>query len=305
MRKTACKRVNKRGHKAPRKGSKISLHKQPYLCNFLSGECKFSHVLSKKFYAKYASYIQSDKPSHVAIVTHSRYTWHQNMCTTQCMQRMFLPCLGWGSVPCSYEQSRCNQEAGSRLLHPLAQGLPLLQELLSSLSDTARSDCVRKALKCWFSKSMHHSLSFQSPSPATVALLLLEAGVPGWQGTPAAGTICCVFGLICTWVAGPAPTTMTAANNSMPNLPPNMLIFSHGGCSFHGPERAQRRPVLTETCKNVTTWRSGRQEEQKATDTCAIRWCCRFMTRDTAICILPNTATTSKILSSKEGAVNV
>lgn len=37
--------------------------------------------------------------------------------------------------------------------------------------------------------------------------------------------------------------------------------------------------------------------------TCAIRWCCRSMTRDIAICMPPNTATTSKILSSKLGAV--
>lgn len=33
-----------------------------------------------------------------------------------------------------------------------------------------------------------------------------------------------------------------------------------------------------------------------------MRWCCRLMTRDTAICMLPNTATTSSFLSSKDGA---
>lgn len=36
--------------------------------------------------------------------------------------------------------------------------------------------------------------------------------------------------------------------------------------------------------------------------TCAMRWCWRLMTRDTAIWILPKTATTSSFLSSKDGA---
>ncbi len=39
--------------------------------------------------------------------------------------------------------------------------------------------------------------------------------------------------------------------------------------------------------------------------TCAIRWCCRLITLEKAICMLPNTATTSRILSSNDGAVNV
>lgn len=33
-----------------------------------------------------------------------------------------------------------------------------------------------------------------------------------------------------------------------------------------------------------------------------MRWCCMLMTRDMAICILPNTATTSSFLSSNDGA---
>lgn len=36
--------------------------------------------------------------------------------------------------------------------------------------------------------------------------------------------------------------------------------------------------------------------------TWAMRWCCRLMTRDTAIWMLPKTATTSSFLSSNEGA---
>lgn len=36
--------------------------------------------------------------------------------------------------------------------------------------------------------------------------------------------------------------------------------------------------------------------------TCAMRWCCRLMTLDMAICMLPKTATTSNFLSSKDGA---
>lgn len=36
--------------------------------------------------------------------------------------------------------------------------------------------------------------------------------------------------------------------------------------------------------------------------TCAMRWCWMLMTLDTAICILPNTATTSNFLSSNDGA---
>lgn len=36
--------------------------------------------------------------------------------------------------------------------------------------------------------------------------------------------------------------------------------------------------------------------------TCAMRWCCRLMTLDMAICMLPNTATTSNFLSSNDGA---
>lgn len=39
--------------------------------------------------------------------------------------------------------------------------------------------------------------------------------------------------------------------------------------------------------------------------TWAIRWCCSLITRDTAICMLPNTATTSRILSSNDGAAKV
>uniref|UniRef100_A0A6B0U9B8 Putative secreted protein n=1 Tax=Ixodes ricinus TaxID=34613 RepID=A0A6B0U9B8_IXORI len=34
----------------------------------------------------------------------------------------------------------------------------------------------------------------------------------------------------------------------------------------------------------------------------AMRWCCRLMTRDAAICTVPKTATTSRILSSMAGA---
>lgn len=90
------------------------------------------------------------------------------------------------------------------------------------------------------------------------------------------------------------------ANNSILKLPLSMSISRPGGYSFHGPERAERRALQSHQLER------GRQEElTKAADTCAIRWCCRFITRDTAICMLPNTATTSKILSSKEGAVNV
>lgn len=33
-----------------------------------------------------------------------------------------------------------------------------------------------------------------------------------------------------------------------------------------------------------------------------MRWCCRLMTLDMAICMLPNTATTSSFLSSNDGA---
>lgn len=36
--------------------------------------------------------------------------------------------------------------------------------------------------------------------------------------------------------------------------------------------------------------------------TWAMRWCCRLMTRDMAICMLLNTATTSSFLSSNDGA---
>lgn len=39
--------------------------------------------------------------------------------------------------------------------------------------------------------------------------------------------------------------------------------------------------------------------------TCAMRWCCSLMTLDTAICMLPKTATTSRILSSNEGAQKI
>lgn len=73
--------------------------------------------------------------------------------------RLLLPCLGWGSVLCSYEQSKCNPEAGSRLLHPLARELPLLPGLRSSPSDTARSDCIRETLKYWVFQK-HKTLAF-------------------------------------------------------------------------------------------------------------------------------------------------
>lgn len=91
------------------------------------------------------------------------------------------------------------------------------------------------------------------------------------------------------------------ANNSILKLPLSMPISSPGGCSFYGPERAERRALQSHQLERGQVGRA----HKKAADTCAIRWCCRFITRDTAICMLPNTATTSKILSSKEGAVNV
>lgn len=90
------------------------------------------------------------------------------------------------------------------------------------------------------------------------------------------------------------------ANNSILKLPPSMW-FPALVNALPEDQREQKEGLY-----KVTSWRGGRQEElTKAADTCAIRWCCRFITRDTAICMLPNTATTSKILSSKEGAVNV
>lgn len=223
--------------------------------------------------------------------------------------RLLLPCLEWGSVLCSYEQSKCNLEAGSRLLHPLAQELPPLPGLLSSLSDTARSNCIREALKCWFSKSMRHSLSFQSTSPGTVALVLLEAHC-AWVGTShpcVARTICFVFGLqICIWIAGLSPTTMNTSKQFHAQIAPGHANFEPWWLLFPWTRESTKEGLMTEIGINITNWRWGRQEElTKATNTCAIRWCCRFITRDTAICMLPNTATTSKILSSKEGAVNV
>lgn len=39
--------------------------------------------------------------------------------------------------------------------------------------------------------------------------------------------------------------------------------------------------------------------------TWAIRWCCSLMTLETAICMLSNIATTSRILSSNDGAANI
>lgn len=39
--------------------------------------------------------------------------------------------------------------------------------------------------------------------------------------------------------------------------------------------------------------------------TCAMRWCWSLMTLETAICMLPNTATTSRILSSNDGAQKI
>lgn len=100
----------------------------------------------------------------MALATLSRNMWHQNTCVLHRAFRMLLPCLGWGSVPCSYEQSKCNLEAGSRLLHPLARELPLLQGLLSLLSGTARSDWVRKAEMLIFQK--HKPISvFPKPLP--------------------------------------------------------------------------------------------------------------------------------------------
>ena len=47
------------------------------------------------------------------------------------------------------------------------------------------------------------------------------------------------------------------------------------------------------------------EEKKSEILTWAIRWCCNVIIRDTAICIPPNTATTSKIRSSNEGAVKV
>lgn len=97
-------------------------------------------------------------------------------------------------MPCSYEQSRCNQEAGSRLLHPLAQGLPLLQELLSSLSDTARSDCVRKALKMLVFQK-HASFSFfPKPFPSYCSFVAARSRC-AWV----AGDTCSRDHLLCLW----------------------------------------------------------------------------------------------------------
>lgn len=50
-------------------------------------------------------------------------------------------------------------------------------------------------------------------------------------------------------------------------------------------------PAISLLLGNTLTW--------------AILWCCSLITRDTAICMLPNTATTSKILSSNDGAPNI
>lgn len=125
------------------KWCKINLPKL-YLYDSPSSECK----LNQSYSFQNVLLLASTKISfHVWPLTHCRNTWHQNrwVCCTM-HPRQLLPCLGSGFVPCSYEQSRCNLEAESRLLHPLGQELPLLPGWLSSQFDTARNNCNTETL---------------------------------------------------------------------------------------------------------------------------------------------------------------
>lgn len=54
--------------------------------------------------------------------------------------------------------------------------------------------------------------------------------------------------------------------------------------------------------KTIKSIRCDGKSDARVRVTCAMRWCCRLMTLETAICMLPNTATTSSFLSSKDGA---
>lgn len=135
--------------------------------------------------------------------------------------RLLLPCLGSGFVPCSYEQSKCNLEAGSRLLHPLVQELPLLPGLLSSQSDTARSDCIT-ALKCCFFQK-HKTYSF----------------FPKHFPKYCTGIICYVFGLICIWIANLSPPTVNTSKQFHAQIAPEHTPFQLWWMLF--PWTKQRR----------------------------------------------------------------
>lgn len=104
------------------------------------------------------------------------------------------------------------------------------------------------------------------------------------------------------WIQA-SPSTCTGTPSS-----PRMVIFTTRHCGVDSPGVASmaakpstatlpQAPLLPQKLSGTTCGPAG-----CLVTTCAMRWCWRLMTRDTAIWMLPKTATTSSFLSSKDGA---
>lgn len=105
------------------------------------------------------------------------------------------------------------------------------------------------------------------------------------------------------WIQA-SPSTCTGTPSS-----PRMVIFTMRHCGADSPGLASiatklsraalpQAPLLPQKLSGTTWGPAG----CLLPTTCAMRWCWRLMTRDTAIWMLPKTATTSSFLSSKDGA---
>lgn len=84
---------------------------------------------------------------------------------------------------------------------------------------------------------------------------------------------------------------------------PGASAAAPGPKSLPVPCQCQPGDPLSHTAPgSAHTPKAFRQHAESLAPTCAMRWCWRLMTRDTAIWMLPKTATTSSFLSSKDGA---
>lgn len=120
------------------------------------------------------------------------------------------------------------------------------------------------------------------------------------------------------WPALKESRQVSARNNIFTELTFSWSSNNHGSCS--STHQRWKAVALCYFCWSVRHQMRTKQKMQfmvtlatspahfllpNNTHTWAILWCCSLITRETAICMLPNTATTSKILSSNDGAPNI